>query len=257
MKIFSWNVNGIRAIERKGAWDAVLEQDADIICLQEIKAEKEQLSEALQAPEGYQGFFHSSQERKGYAGTAIYTKWEPQEVIFGLPRAKELDRHGRTLTAIFDTFAVVTGYFPNGKSKTANLDYKRSYYEAFLKHIEELRDKYTNVVICGDLNVAHTEIDLARPKENSKTIGFLPEERAWIDGYLASGLIDVWRETNPDTTDVYTYWDQKTRARDRNVGWRIDYFLVTHEMFTRVTSIEPLTEFVGSDHCPVVLEYVD
>ncbi len=257
MKIFSWNVNGIRAIERKGAWANVLAEDPDVICLQEIKAEKEQLSDDLQSPAGYVGFFHSSQERRGYAGTAIYSKWEPEEVIYGLPGNQELDRHGRTLTAVFADVVVVTGYFPNGKSKTSNLDYKRAYYAEFLRHVESLRAQHGAVVICGDLNVAHTEIDLARPKENANTIGFLPEERAWIDGYLAAGWSDVWRLNNPDVTDVYTYWDQKTGARDRNVGWRIDYFLATPPAVARVTNIEPLVDFIGSDHCPLVLELAE
>ncbi len=257
MKIFSWNVNGIRAIERKGAWVNILAEDPDVICLQEIKAEKEQLSPDLATPDGYEGFFHSSRERKGYAGTAIYTKWAPEEVIYGLPEADDLDRHGRTLTVVFDGLAVVTAYFPNGKSKTANLDYKRAYYKAFLQHITKLHALHERVIVCGDLNVAHTELDLERSKENANTIGFLPEERAWIDGYLAQGWIDVWRTNNPDVTSVYTYWDQKTGARDRNVGWRIDYFLVSPETLSRVTHIEPLTDFMGSDHCPVVLELAD
>ena len=257
MRVFCWNVNGIRAVERKGAWENVLEQDPDVICLQEIKAEKEQLSEALQSPAGYQGFFHSSQERKGYAGTAIYTKWEPEEIISGLPDNPELDKHGRTMTLVLPDLAIVTAYFPNGKSKTSNLDYKRAYYQAFLKHIGSLHEKHGKVVVCGDFNVAHTEIDLARPKENSNTIGFLPEERGWIDGYLESGWIDVWRTTYPDDTDTYTYWDMKTRARDRNVGWRIDYFMVSREAFESVRGIETLTDFTGSDHCPIVLEIED
>lgn len=257
MKIFSWNVNGIRAIERKGAWANILAEDPDIICLQETKAEKEQLSDELASSPGYESFFHSSRERKGYAGTAIYTRWAPREVINGFPKADDLDRHGRTITAIFDDFALVNAYFPNGKSKTAPLDYKKAYYEAFLDHITELHMKHGQVVVCGDLNVAHAEIDLARPKDNANNIGFLPEERAWIDGYLEQGWIDTWRTTNPDTTDVYTYWDQKSGARERNVGWRIDYFLVSPETFSRVTNITPLTDFMGSDHCPLVLELAD
>lgn len=257
MKIFSWNVNGIRAIERKGAWNQVLEQDADIVCLQEIKAEKEQLSENLITPEGYKGFFHSSQERRGYAGTAIYTKWEPKDVARGFPGAPELDRHGRTITLIFEDFALVTAYFPNGKSKTANLEYKRAYYKKFLEHISVLRDTYGQVVTCGDFNVAHAEMDLARPKENAKTIGFLPEERAWLDEYENKGWSDVWRVTYPKDQETYTYWDMKTRARDRNVGWRIDYFWVSQETLSRVTGIETLGDFEGSDHCPVVLNLAE
>jgi exodeoxyribonuclease-3 len=251
MKIISWNVNGIRAIERKGAFDEIMKLDPDIFCVQETKAEREQLSEALANPDGYHSYFFSTEGRKGHSGTAIYSKTEPDKVEYGLPNG--IDKQGRTITAYFGDMVVVTCYFPNGKSKTSPLDFKLSFYDTFLAHIEELKKDY-NVIINGDFNVAHEAIDLARPKENENTIGFLPEERAWVDELIAHGWVDVWRTRNPHKTDVYSYWDQKTRARDRNVGWRIDYFFVQAPFMQRVKNIEILTDFLGSDHVPVVLE---
>lgn len=251
MKLLSWNVNGIRAIERKGAFDDLLKLDADIICLQETKAEENQLSPVLASPDGYHGYFHSSQERKGYAGTALYSKIKPNKVEFGLPNG--FDAHGRTITAYFDDFVLVNCYFPNGKSKTAPLDFKLEFYDLFLEHLENLKKDHA-VIATGDFNVAHEAIDLARPKENENSIGFLPEERAWVDELITSGFTDVWRNHFPNKKDVYSYWDQKSRARDRNVGWRIDYFFVTPEILKQTTSVDILTDFLGSDHVPVVLE---
>jgi exodeoxyribonuclease-3 len=250
MKILSWNVNGIRALERNGFWSDLIKLDSDIICLQETKAEAEQLSDEQREPDGYYSFFHSSQERKGYAGSAIYSKLKPNKVVNGLPN-KELDRHGRTITAHFDEFIIVNGYFPNGKSKTAPLEYKMKFYDAFLAYAEELK-KEKPVILTGDFNVAHEAIDLARPKENENNIGFLPEERAWIDELIAHGWVDVFRERFPEMAR-YSYWDQKSRARDRNVGWRIDYFFVPVEFLNKVKDIDILTNVMGSDHAPVVL----
>lgn len=252
MRIISWNVNGIRALERKGFFDELIQLDADIICLQETKAEREQLSPKLQNPEGYFGYFFSSNERKGYAGTAIYSKKEPEKVVFGLPK-EALDQHGRTITAEFDDFFVVNTYFPNGASKSASLEYKLAFYEHFLAYVSKLQKKKT-VILTGDFNVAHEEIDLARPKENKKSIGFLPEERAWIDEIIAADWIDVFRSFYPEQEGYYTYWDQKSRARERNVGWRIDYFFVPQSFLKKVASIHILKDFQGSDHAPVVLQ---
>jgi exodeoxyribonuclease-3 len=251
MKIVSWNVNGIRAIERKGAFDDLMALGADVICLQETKAEKEQLSKKLQNPDGYHGYFHSSRERKGYAGSAIYSKKEPLKVVHGLPD-DVLDRHGRTIAIHLKDLIVVNCYFPNGKSKTAPLEYKMKFYDEFLAYAEEL-NKEKPVVLTGDFNVAHEAIDLARPKENENNIGFLPQERAWVDELIASGFTDVFRDHNP-RKQVYSYWDMKSRARDRNVGWRIDYFFVSPELTSQVQNIEILTNMMGSDHAPVVLE---
>lgn len=251
MKIVSWNVNGIRSIERNGDMPSLLELDADVYCLQETKAERHQLSPELQAPLGYNGYFHSSRERKGYSGTAIYTRVEPQKVVYGLPR-DELDRHGRTIAVHFADFILINSYFPNGASKTASLEYKLAYYKEFLKYAQKL-NKEKPVILTGDFNVAHTAIDLARPKENKNSIGFLPEERAELDKLISAGWTDVFRHVHPDTEGVYTYWDQKSRAKDRNVGWRIDYFFVPNDYIKHVRNIEILREFEGSDHVPVIL----
>ncbi|MCD8508062.1 MAG: exodeoxyribonuclease III [Candidatus Pacebacteria bacterium] len=252
MKILSWNVNGIRSIERNGDLDALFALDADIYCLQEIKAEQEQLSAFLQSPQGMYAYFHSSQERRGYSGTAIYSRIPAQKVMYGLPN-KDLDRHGRTITAHFDTFILVNSYFPNGASKTASLEYKLAYYAEFLKYIKKLNTEKP-VILTGDFNVAHTALDLARPKENKNSIGFLPEERAELDKLIALGWVDVFRALYPDTEGVYTYWDQKSRAKDRNVGWRIDYFFVPAHVMKHVQGIETLRDHEGSDHVPLVLD---
>lgn len=254
MKIVSWNVNGVRAIERKGDFENLIKLDADCLCLQETKAEAEQLTEYVRNPLDYKGYFCSSTARRGYAGTAIYTKTEPNKVICGLPEAPELDQHGRVNTALFKDLALVNVYVPNGKSDTAPLPYKLSFYEALLNHLKMLETEYATVIVVGDFNVAHTEIDLARPKENADSIGFLPEERAWIDAYQENGFVDIWRTLNPHKTDIYTYWDQKSRARERNVGWRIDYVFINQAASEKVKGIEIMDAFLGSDHCPIRLE---
>lgn len=253
MKILSWNVNGIRASQKKGALDWAFAQDADIFCLQEIKAEKEQLDTTLQNPGRYKGYFWSSQERRGYSGTALYFKSTPDEVLYGLPSSKDLDKQGRVITGIAGNTAVVNVYIPNGKSNTAPLDFKLEFYQGFLKHLKELANHCETVVATGDFNVAHHEIDLARPRENVKSIGFLPEERDWLDTYQKEGFIDVFRAKYPDTV-TYSYWDQKSRARERNVGWRIDYYFINQESFEKVSKINIHTETLGSDHAPHSIE---
>lgn len=253
MKIISWNVNGIRSIERNGDFEPLLALDGDIYCLQETKAEKEQLSPLLASPDGYHAYFHSSRQRRGYSGTAVYSRIEPENVVHGLP-SDELDLHGRTITLHYKDFILVNSYFPNGASKTAPLEYKLAYYHEFLSYIKKLAKKKKPVILTGDFNVAHTEIDLARPKENKKSIGFLPEERAELDTLISAGWVDVFRTLYPDTTDVYTYWDQKSRAKDRNVGWRIDYFFVPQKFMKHVKDLTILREFEGSDHVPLILE---
>ncbi len=253
MKLLSWNVNGIRAVERKQADLWLWEQDFDVIALQETKSHPEQLSEHLLQPKGYQSFWHSAEIRKGYSGVALYVKQSPNEIIQGLPDYNFTDQ-GRLLTAVYDTFVVCNGYFPNGGSKTSNLDYKLAYYQAFLDHVNTYKDQGLSVIFGGDLNVAHTEIDLARPDANKNHTGFLPIERAWVDDVIADGYADVFRLLNPTKTDVYTYWDQKSRARDRNVGWRIDYWFVSEDIKDRITTFDTKTEVQGSDHCPIVLD---
>jgi len=253
MKIISWNVNGIRACHRKGSFDELLKLKSDIFCLQETKAHPDQLPEEVRNPKGYFSYFDHSKTRKGYSGVAIYTKTEPEKVTKGMG-IPEFDQEGRLITAYFKDFILITGYFPNGGSGPDRLEYKLAFYDHFLKFVEKLRNKNKNVIFCGDINTAHTAIDLARPKENEKNTGFLPIERAWIDQVVKKGYVDVFRSFNPDKKDVYTYWDMKTFARDRNVGWRIDYFFASSEAMKNIKDIKILDTVFGSDHCPISIE---
>lgn len=253
MKIISWNTNGLRATYKQGNFEPLFDTyKPDIVCLQETKSELQQLPEELIAFRNYAVYLSSSKLRKGYSGVGIYTNVAPLEVELGFGE-KEFDDEGRTIVAEFDEFYLITCYFPNGGGGPVRLDYKLRFYDAFLSYIEKLK-KEKPVIFCGDVNTAHTEIDLARPKENTENTGFLPIERAWMDKLIDKGWIDVYRTLHPDERDVYTYWDQKTRARDRNVGWRIDYFFCSPEIFPRITKCAPLTDYMGSDHCPLLLE---
>lgn len=251
MKIISWNVNGIRAWVRKEAHNWMLKQKPDIFCLQETKAHPEQLTKEVLEMGGYYSYFDSSQVKKGYSGVAIYSKVEPEKVTQGIGK-KEFDTEGRTITAYFKDFILVNCYFPNGGGGPERLAYKLAFYKEFLKYIEKLRKKKP-VIFCGDVNTAHFPVDLARPKENEKSTGFLPEERAWIDGVVEKGYIDVFRYTYPKKENMYTYWDMKTFARDRNVGWRIDYFFIAKEFLKQVKGIKINDDVLGSDHCPITL----
>lgn len=251
MKIISWNVNGLRAIHKKGFTDWLFKKsDADIICLQEIKSEKEQLPEEIQNPSGFYSFFNSSKTRKGYSGVAIYSKIKPKKEVFDIGNG---DKEGRVIELHFDDFVLINCYFPNGGGESHRFKYKLSFYDDFLEHLEDLRKRGKSIVFCGDLNVAHEEIDLARPKDNEKNIGFLPEERAWVDELVYSGYVDVFRNMHPKKVE-YSWWDMKTRARERNVGWRIDYFFVSSNLLKKIKNITILQHIFGSDHCPILLE---
>ncbi len=253
MKLISWNVNGLRAVHKKGAWDEFLKLDPDIFCLQETKATTDQLPEEVRDSEGYFSYFSSSEVKKGYSGVALYSKQEPISVSYGMG-IERFDNEGRIITAEFEDFYVLGVYFPNGGGGPVRLAYKLDFYDEFLAHVQNLRKTGKGVIFCGDVNTAHEEIDLARPKENEKNTGFLPEERAWIDEVINAGYVDTFRYKNPHKTDMYSYWDMKTRARDRNVGWRIDYFFVSPDMLPRLTNASILTNIYGSDHCPVAIE---
>ena len=251
MRIISWNVNGLRAVHRKGNIDWIFKESPDVICLQETKATPEQLPQELQSPTGYFAYFNSSDGRKGYSGTALYSKVKPIEVFYGINR--ENDSEGRIVGAEYESFYLLNVYFPNGGGGPERLAYKLKFYEEFLVFIEKLNKKKP-VIFCGDVNTAHREIDLARPKENEKNTGFLPIERKWIDDVVSKGYVDIFRETYPDEINRYTYWDMKTFARDRNVGWRIDYFFVSEELASRVQNTAIMKDIFGSDHCPISLE---
>jgi exodeoxyribonuclease-3 len=249
--ILSWNVNGIRAAYKKGFIDWFTKEKPDILCVQETKAMKEQLADELINVDGYNSFF-SSAEKKGYSGVASFSKVEPVKVSNGIG-IKKFDSEGRFLVTEFDEFVLFNIYFPNGKAKAERLQYKMDFYEAFLKHLKKLLKLDKKIVICGDVNTAHKEIDLARPKANEKISGFLPEEREWIDKLLDAGFIDTLRVFN-QKPEQYTWWDMMTRARDRNVGWRIDYFFISDNLKDNLKNAFILPEVMGSDHCPVGIE---
>jgi len=253
MKITSWNVNGLRAVHRKEKWQPFIKKSFDIVCLQETKSEESQLVPELANPEGYFSYFSSSQVKKGYSGVAIYSKEKPQKVEHGLG-VKKFDQEGRILIAHYKDFVLFNIYFPNGGGGPIRLKYKLDFYDYFLEYIEKLKKSGKKIIFCGDVNTAHEEIDLARPKENEKNTGFLPEERAWLDEVVSAGYTDVFRYLYPNKEEVYTYWDMKTMARERNVGWRIDYFFVSNNLIKKVKGFKTMADIYGSDHCPIVLE---
>ncbi len=253
MKIISWNVNGLRASIKKGAFDWLLQESPDIFCLQETKAHPDQLTENARNPKGYHTYFDHSKIKKGYSGVAIYTKNKPNKVEYGLG-VEELDQEGRFLAAFYEKLVVITCYFPNGGSGPHRLDFKLKYYDEFLKYVNNIRKQGYSIIFCGDINTAHTEIDLARPKANEENTGFLPIEREWIDQVIENGYVDIFRKVHPRLTDAYTYWDMKTAARERNVGWRIDYFFISEDLVSKIKNTEILSQIKGSDHCPITLE---
>ena len=251
MKLISFNVNGIRAIEKKGFFEWVAQESPDILCLQETKAHPEQLTENILKPRGYHSFW-SAAEKKGYSGVAIYTKVKPLSVSEGLG-VKEFDSEGRTLVADYGDFILFNIYYPNGGAGNKRVPFKMAFYDAFLKKVEKLRKDGKKIVITGDVNTAHTAIDLARPKQNEKNTGFLPEERAWVEKFLKCGYVDTFRHFTKDGGH-YSWWDYKTGARARDIGWRIDYFFVTENLLPRLKKAFILKEVQGSDHCPVGIE---
>ncbi len=253
MKIISWNTNGLRATNKQGHFEPLFDKyKPDIVCLQETKSEMDQLPEELVNFRKYNFYLSNCKIKKGYSGVAIYSKEKPLSIKYGFGQ-KRFDDEGRTIILEFKEYFLITGYFPNGGSGPDRLEYKLDFYDSFFKYIEKLKKK-KEVIFCGDVNTAHKEIDLARPKENKENTGFLPIERLWIDKLEKNKWIDVFRTKNPEKKDSYTYWDQKTRARERNVGWRIDYFFCTQKIFLKVKKIQHLTDYLGSDHCPILLE---
>lgn len=251
LTLYSWNVNGIRAAHRKGFLSWMDETAPDILCVQETKAHPEQLEPGLREPEGYHVYW-SSAERKGYSGVALYSRLQPNQVQIGLG-IHEFDQEGRTIVADYGDFVLITAYFPNGARDHSRVPFKMAYKDAFLEFCNHLRDSGRPLIFCGDVNTAHREIDLARPKENQKTTGFLPVERAWIDKVVDQGYIDTFRSLYPDRAEAYSWWAYWGKARERNVGWRIDYFFVTPDLLDRVVDAEIHAEVLGSDHCPVSL----
>lgn len=257
--IISWNVNGLRAVHKKGNLAEVFQMKPDILCIQETKAMPDQLPPELKEPDGYHSYFHFPTIKKGYSGVAIYSKEKPLKVTRDLGIEK-YDQEGRLIMAEYKDFILINTYFPNGGGAPERLHYKLNFYDYFLEFINKLSatgqaDKHKNIIFCGDVNVAHEPIDLARPKENETHVGFLPIERAWMDKLITHGWVDTFRQFYPDKADVYTYWDMKTFARERNVGWRIDYFFTSPEMAKKVKKVEILSNIYGSDHCPIKLVF--
>ena len=254
MKIISWNTNGLRATAKQGFFTPLFEKyNPDILCLQETKVEPEQLPEEVRNFSGYYSYFSYPTTKKGYSGVAIYTKEKPREIFYGMGIEK-LDDEGRLLGVKLKNFTLINCYFPNGGQGPDRLAYKLDFYDSFLKFILKLRKNGENIIFCGDVNTAHEAIDLARPKENEENTGFLPIERAWLDKVVKNNFLDIWREFNPNKKNVYTYWDQKTRARDRNVGWRLDYFFADQKVIPKIRNTGMLSDYYGSDHCPIWLE---
>ena len=247
-KILCWNVNGIRAAARGGFLEWLYKESPDILCVQETKASPDQLDDDLREPQGYHVYWDYP-DRKGYSGVATFTREEPLSVQndFGVP---EFDSEGRVIISQYSEFILFNVYFPNGKKDAIRLKYKLDFYDAFFDFIEYLRKKGEKLIICGDYNTAHKEIDLARPKGNEKFSGFLPVERAWMDKLVEHGYIDAFRHFD-ERPDQYTWWDLKSRARERNVGWRIDYFFVTENLIDSISSAFIMPGVMGSDHCPV------
>lgn len=251
IRILSWNVNGLRAVHKKGFLDWFNTEKPDILCLQETKAQEEQLPDEIRNIEGYHSFF-SSAVKKGYSGVAIYTKQKPLTVKKGFGIEK-FDSEGRILITEYPDYILINIYYPNGKAREERLRYKMDFYEAFLEFANKLKKKGKNIIICGDVNTAHKEIDLARPKANEKVSGFLPEEREWMDKFFSNGYLDTFRMFNQEPEN-YTWWDMVSRARDRNVGWRIDYFFISESLKSKIKDAFILSDVMGSDHCPIGIE---
>ena len=254
MRILSWNVNGVRAAAKKGLLEWLDREQPDILCIQESKAQPDQLAKKLLNPKGYQGIWHSA-ERKGYSGTATFTKHEPLSVsVMG---REEFDVEGRTQVIEFPDFTLINAYYPNSRPERARLGYKLDFCDAMQDILNKLKKQGKNVVLCGDYNIAHTEIDLARPKENENNPGYYLEERKAMAAFLDQGYVDTFRHFHPDEKGHYSWWSYRARARERNVGWRIDYHCVNREFIDRVREARIRPEVMGSDHCPVEIDLFD
>jgi len=253
MRLLSWNVNGIRAALKKGFLQWLDTEKPDVLCLQETKLQAEQIPAELVAPLGYKSCW-SHADKKGYSGVAIFVNNDNAILTDGFGDPK-FDSEGRTVVADFDEFVLINGYFPNGGMGPERLQYKLDYYASLLDYIKNLRDSGKHVVITGDYNTAHNEIDLAHPEANRKRSGFMDIEREWLDKYVEAELVDTFRTLHPDEV-AYSWWDYRTRARERDIGWRIDYFFVDSAFMLRIKRAFILKDVMGSDHCPVGIEVI-
>ncbi len=247
--VLSWNINGVRAVYKRGLLDWLAQAAPDILCLQETRAGREQLPADLADPAGYQAYWNGSR-RPGYSGTALLSREKPLSVEYGLG-IEEYDREGRTIVAEYPGFTLINCYFPNGSRDHSRVPFKMAFYDAFLAYCDRRRAEGRPLIFCGDVNTAHREIDLARPRANQGTTGFLPEERAWIDKVVQAGYVDTFRHFYPDLAGQYTWWSAVTSARERKVGWRLDYFFASPDCLPWVKEAFILPEVTGSDHCPV------
>lgn len=250
MKITTWNVNGYRAVLRKKALDWIPEVDPDVLCLQETKLQLDQINDDEAQIEGYQATWNSA-ERKGYSGVVTFHKEQPLNTEKGIGIEK-FDGEGRVIRSQYEDFHLYNIYFPNGGQGNKRVPFKLEFYEELLHICDDLHRENANIIITGDFNTAHNEIDLANPKANEKNTGFLPEEREWIDKYLEHNFVDAYRELYPERIQ-YTWWTYRYNARENNIGWRLDYFLVSEQLMKRVEDVVVHSEIMGSDHCPVSL----
>ncbi len=248
MKLITWNVNGLRAVINKGFADFFIRNNADIFCIQETKMQEGQLDIQF---DGYQKYFNSAL-KKGYSGTAIFTKKKPEQITYGIG-IEEHDTEGRVITLEYKTFYMVNVYTPNSQRELTRLEYRMEWEDAFRNYLKNL-DKNKPVIMCGDLNVAHEEIDLKNPKQNRRSAGFTDEEREKMTQLLQNGFIDTYRYLYPEETDCYTWWSYMMKAREKNIGWRIDYFIVSERLKDKIQDVKIHSQVMGSDHCPVELD---
>lgn len=251
MRIYSWNINGLRAVMKKGFVEWIAEEKPDILCIQETKLQENQLEDSFKNIEGYYSYF-SFAEKKGYSGTATYTKEKPISVKHGIG-IQRFDSEGRILITEFEKFTLFNIYFPNGQMNEDRLNYKMEFYDALLGYCNNLVAEGKKLIICGDYNTAHTEMDIKNAKANENTSGFLPMERAWMDKFIANDYTDTYRYINPEKIE-YSWWSYRFKARERNTGWRIDYHFVSNNLLEEVKAARILNEVMGSDHCPIMVE---
>ena len=253
MNIYSWNVNGLRSALKKGFTDWFAATKPDILCLQEVRAEVDQIPEEVANPDGYFAYWNPCRRKKGYSGVGIYTQIEPDRVNYGFD-IEEFDEEGRVIQLVFPDWVLNSIYFPNGGQGDDRLDYKLRFYDAFLENCKRWVADGKHVVTVGDYNTCHKEIDIARPTENVDVSGFLPIERAWMDKYVENGFVDSFRKLHPDERDRYSWWSNRFGARKRNVGWRIDYAFVDEGLVPNIVSADIHHDVMGSDHCPISIE---
>jgi exodeoxyribonuclease III len=250
MRLFTWNVNGLRAAAKKGFYDWFSDTQPDVLCIQEMKAHPDQLDEQLRNPPGYHTAWAPAQ-KKGYSGVTTWSRTPPDEVRIGLGQER-FDCEGRTIITRHGDFVLINGYFPNGQRDHGRVPYKLDYYALLLETCQAYRAEGLHVVVCGDWNTSHTPLDIKNDKANKKTTGFLLPEREWIDTFLAAGYVDVWRKLNPEA-EVYSWWSSRFGVREKNIGWRLDYHVVDEGLYPRVHDARIHTDVMGSDHCPVEL----